>query len=70
MESLGLVNTISLGNWKQRPEENKKKWETYRGKLRKLPLDVFSFLSHTKGGASTLADEREGFDWVLGEWRG
>lgn len=69
MESLSLVNMMSLGNEKQRLEENKERWERYREKLRKLPLDVFSFLSQAKGGASTLDDEREGLDWVVEEWQ-
>lgn len=46
MESLGLVNMMSFGNSKQRLDENKGKWDRYREKLRKLPLDVFNFLSH------------------------
>lgn len=56
-----------LGNSKQRLDENKGKWDRYREKLRKLPLDVFSFLSQTKGGASPLDDEKGGLDWVLEE---
>lgn len=38
--------------------------------LRKLPLDVFSFLSQAEGGASPLDDEREGLAWGPEGWRG
>lgn len=70
MERLGLMNVMSLGNLKHSLDKNKEKYERCRGKLRKLPLDVFDFLSQAKGGVFTLDDEREGLDWVLKEWRG